>query len=154
MATFNFRLTVLSYSMQTCFILILLTLICHLVTCCDKKHYFLFYHIIIIDFFCLTSKSKVRLIAISSLEKKRKAIFLMATSHSRPTFLTWLLYVNIFHFATFGFNPPFNNLLQQKQFILYRIITIQFFCLTLNESFLITVSSSSKKKSIIFVVNF
>lgn len=122
MATFHFRLTVLSYSMQTCFILILLTLICHLVNYCDKKHYFLFYHIITIDFFCLTSKSKVRLIVISSLEKKkRKAIFLMATSHSRPTFLTWLLYVNIFHFATFGFNQPFSNLLQQKQFILNRI---------------------------------
>lgn len=123
---------------------------------CDKKHYFLFYHIITIDFFCLTSKSKVRLIAISSLKKtKQKAIFLMATSHSRPTFLTWLLYVNIFHFATFGFNLPFSNLLQQKQFILYRIITIQFFCLTPNESFShYSFFIFGKKKCIIFVVNF
>lgn len=58
----------------------------------------------------------------------------MANSHSRPTFLTWLLYVNIFHFATFGFNLPFSNLLQQKQFTFHRIITIHFLCLTPNES--------------------
>lgn len=101
MATFHFRLTVLSYSMQTCFILILLTLICHLVNYCDKKHYFLFYHIITIDFFCLTSKSKVRLIVISSLEKKTKSNIFNGNFSFQANFSNLVIVCKHFSFCYF-----------------------------------------------------